>query len=148
MDKNAYMLFLAKFTHELQQLRRLAKFEYEPIFMHDDYELHEYAKNFLDLKFPFQWIGPGSDYAIWPRLSPDLHPLCFFLWGFIKSKVYAKPLDATDVKELENRIHRAFMEILPEMLAAAVKAYKERLKLVVENEGNLVDVHDENEHLQ
>lgn len=117
---------------------------YDPIFMHDDASLHSESKELLDESFQ-QWIGPGSSYATWPRLSPDIHPLCFFLWGFIKSKVFEKPIGKDDDTELSIRIHHAFTEIIPEMLDHAVRAYKDRLKIVLDHHGSLVDVHDDYE---
>uniref|UniRef100_A0A914ENH9 Uncharacterized protein n=1 Tax=Acrobeloides nanus TaxID=290746 RepID=A0A914ENH9_9BILA len=114
--------------------------------MHDDSPLHNASIELLNEEFPDRWIGHGSNYATWPKLSPDIHPLCFFLWGYIKSKVYEKPIAPDGINELCLRIHHAFTEIIPEMLEAASKAYKERLKTVVENDGNLVDVHDDYEN--
>lgn len=50
----------------------------------------------------------------WPARSPDLTPLDFFLWGYIKSLVYITPV--MTLQELEHRILRAFETITPEML--------------------------------
>jgi hypothetical protein len=139
---------LRKFSYELRQIQRLKVKLEDPIFMHDESPLHEdhQAQELLDTEFPFYWVGPGSKNAEWPRFSPDLNPLCFFLWGHIKHKVYETPIENDDVTELGQRIHRAFTEIMPEMLEAAVKSYKERLKLVVDRQGGFVDVHADNEH--
>jgi hypothetical protein len=41
---------------------------------------------YLDRHFPGRWIGPGGTQP-WVARSPDLTPLDFFAWGFIKSKV-------------------------------------------------------------
>ena len=38
----------------------------------------------------------------WPPRPPDLTPLDFFLWGYLKSKVYQTP--SGNVTELERRI--------------------------------------------
>uniref|UniRef100_A0A914E266 Uncharacterized protein n=1 Tax=Acrobeloides nanus TaxID=290746 RepID=A0A914E266_9BILA len=125
---------------------RIPNAESYPIFMHDDSPLHEDLKDFLNKEFSSHcWIGPGSKHAEFPKLSPDLNPLDFFLWGYIKHKVYEKPIENDDVTELGNRIHYAFTEIMPEMLEAAVEAYKTRLKMVVDAHGGLVDVHDDDE---
>uniref|UniRef100_A0A914EBH6 DUF4817 domain-containing protein n=1 Tax=Acrobeloides nanus TaxID=290746 RepID=A0A914EBH6_9BILA len=149
-EKPTYHLFLKKFNFELKQLQRLEFRLYDPYFMHDDSPLHNDSMELLNEEFPDRWTGPGSSYATWPKLSPDMHPLYFFLWGYIKSKVYEQPIAPDGVTELSLRIHRSFTEILPEMLEAASKAYQERLKMVVINDGDLVDVHDdyENKHIQ
>ena len=36
-----------------------------------------------DETFPGRWVGRGGPTA-WPPRSPDLTPLEFFVWGFIK----------------------------------------------------------------
>ena len=46
----------------------------------------------------------------WPPRSPDLTPLDFFLWGYLKSKVYQTPRGES-LNELEMRI-RQEMNIL------------------------------------
>ncbi|GBN94848.1 hypothetical protein AVEN_4932-1 [Araneus ventricosus] len=38
----------------------------------------------------------------WPPRSPDLNPLDYFLWGYIKQRVYATP--PPTLQELRNRI--------------------------------------------
>ncbi|KAF2367907.1 hypothetical protein FHG87_001352, partial [Trinorchestia longiramus] len=38
----------------------------------------------------------------WPPRSPDLTPCDFFLWGYLKNKVYFSP--PQDLEELQNRI--------------------------------------------
>uniref|UniRef100_A0A914DCP7 Tc1-like transposase DDE domain-containing protein n=1 Tax=Acrobeloides nanus TaxID=290746 RepID=A0A914DCP7_9BILA len=146
VDNKSYRLFLQKFLFELNQIQRLQNKTLHGILMHDDAPVHHEFKEFLDNEFPHRWIGPGSAYATWPHLSPDLHPLCFFLWGHIKSKVYGKPIDENDTIELANRIYHAFTEITPEMMEHAVKAYKARLKMVIESDGALVDPHHDNEN--
>jgi hypothetical protein len=39
-----------------------------------------------------RWIGRGGPTA-WPRRSPDLNPLDFYLWGQLKALAYAAPVD-------------------------------------------------------
>lgn len=69
----------------------------------------------------------------WPPRSPDLTPCDFFLWGFVKSKVYAeRPVDIPDLK---NRIRRAFEEITVEMRMKTILQYRERLEQIMENGG-------------
>lgn len=46
------------------------------------------SMNFLAEFFGERIVTKG----LWPPRSPDLTPLDFFLWGFLKSKVYAKLL--------------------------------------------------------
>jgi hypothetical protein len=34
-----------------------------------------------------------GDPSAWPPCSPDLNPLYFYLWGHLKTPVYAAPVD-------------------------------------------------------
>lgn len=45
------------------------------------------VRSHLNTVFPHKWIGRGSEHP-WPPRSPDLNPLDFFFWGYIKSMVY------------------------------------------------------------
>ena len=44
------------------------------------------AGAYLDTQFPHMWIGKRGEIE-WPARSPDLKPLDYFLWGYLKSKV-------------------------------------------------------------
>ncbi|GFV87969.1 uncharacterized protein TNCV_782491 [Trichonephila clavipes] len=50
----------------------------------------------------------------WPPRSCDLTPLDYFLWGYIKSLVYADKLQTLD--HLEDNIRRVIADIRPQML--------------------------------
>ena len=61
----------------------------------------------------------------WPARSPDLTPCDFFLWGYLKSKVFQTPPDSIDdlknrivaeadrVKQNRNLIRRAVKDMVP-----------------------------------
>lgn len=72
-------------------------------FMHDGAPAHfsRVAREFLTQTYGNRWIGRGGPH-LWPARSPDLNPLDFFLWGHLKSLVYATPVE--NVEDLENRI--------------------------------------------
>ncbi len=83
-------------------------------------------------------MGRGSPNMPWPPRSPDLTPCDFFLWGFIKSKVYAtKPTDITDLKQ---RIRDGFGEVTAEMRQETLLSYRERLEKVIESDGGHIEV--------
>ena len=53
---------------------------------------------FLDATFPNRWIGRGGP-TLWPPRSPDITSLDFFLWGYVKDKVFSTPVpDITNFK--------------------------------------------------
>ena len=51
---------------------------------------------------------------MWPPYSPDLNPCDFFLWGYLKSKIY-NPLPA-NLDELKANLEREIKKIKPDML--------------------------------
>lgn len=59
------------------------------------------VREYLDLVFPNRWIGRLGPIA-WPPRSPDLTPLDFFLWGFLKDRVFRTVPDT--LQEMEQRI--------------------------------------------
>jgi hypothetical protein len=72
------------------------------------------VREYLNTRFPGRWIGRAAPIA-WPPRSPDLTPLDFFLWGFVKDRVFVPPLPA-NVVELRTRITAAVADVTPEML--------------------------------
>jgi hypothetical protein len=58
----------------------------------------------LDRTFPGRWIGRDGPMP-WPPRSPDIKPLDFFLWGYVKSIVFGTPVNGLD--ELKTRIRNA-----------------------------------------
>ncbi|CAK1587057.1 unnamed protein product [Parnassius mnemosyne] len=66
------------------------------------------ARQRLTEMFGENWIGRYGP-SRWPARSPDLTPLDFFLWGYIKNEVYST--EVTTVEDLKIRIMRAFDKI-------------------------------------
>ena len=96
------------------------------------------VRNWLNEQMPQRWMGRGSPNMPWPPRSPDLTPCDFFLWGFLKSKVYqTRP---STIPELKERITAAFQEVTREMCQQTVVSYRERLELIIDNDGRHVEV--------
>ncbi|PSN43644.1 hypothetical protein C0J52_16671 [Blattella germanica] len=88
---------------------------------------------YLNETLPNHWIGrqgPG-DLALhsWPPRSPDLTPCDFFLWGFVKDKVYVPPLPQ-NLEELKNRIHTAIRSVTMDMLIRVWQEFEYRCDIV------------------
>jgi len=47
---------------------------------------------YLNHKFPNRWIGRGGT-KNWPPWSPDLNPLDYHVWGYMKAMVYAQKVN-------------------------------------------------------
>lgn len=80
------------------------------------------------------WIGRGGPVP-WPARSPDLNPIDFFLWGHLKSIVYASPVQS--VEELRDRIVNGFNTIrqTPGIFQRVRESMRRRLDACVANEG-------------
>ena len=74
----------------------------------------------------------------WPPRSPDLTPLDFFLWGYLKSKIYVTP--PTDIQDLRGRIVQE-CDILRgnESIRKSIRAMLIKANLCVERNGRQVE---------
>ncbi|GFW80048.1 uncharacterized protein TNCV_984571 [Trichonephila clavipes] len=61
----------------------------------------------------------------WPPRSCDLTPLDHFLWGYVKSLVYADKPQTLD--HLEDNIRRVIADIRPQMLETVIEDWTSRL---------------------
>jgi len=74
-------------------------------------------------------LGPVN----WPPRSCDITPLDFFLWGYVKSKVYMdKP---ATIEALEANITRVIGQISLEMLERVIENWNFRMDHVNRNCG-------------
>ncbi|GFX04824.1 uncharacterized protein TNCV_2248071 [Trichonephila clavipes] len=64
----------------------------------------------------------------WSPRSCDLTPLHYFLWGYVKSLVYADKPQTRD--HLEDNIHRVFADIRPQMLEKFIERWTSRLDCI------------------
>lgn len=79
-------------------------------FMHNGVPL-QFSHNvrvYLNQQFRNKWIGHGGPIAL-PARSPDLDPIDYFVWGHLKSIVYATPVDK--IKKLRERIEDVWRRI-------------------------------------
>ena len=80
--------------------------------------------NDLNHEFPGRWIDRRGSIE-WPPRSPDLNPLDFFLWGYLKWKVYKdRP---RDLEEIKWRIRQEMQMICPKALLETLNNFKHRL---------------------
>src|SRR6195952_4636657 len=57
------------------------------------------ARDYLNRVFPDRWIGRGGPQT-WPPRSPDMNPLDFCVWGYLKSLVCTTPVENVDDLEI------------------------------------------------
>ncbi|GFV66409.1 retrovirus-related Pol polyprotein from transposon 297 [Trichonephila clavipes] len=70
----------------------------------------------------------------WPPRSCDLTPLDYFLWGYVKSLVYADKPQTLD--HLEDNILRVIADIRPQMLEKVIENWTSRLDYIRVSRGS------------
>ncbi|GBN10967.1 hypothetical protein AVEN_101673-1 [Araneus ventricosus] len=93
-------------------------------FQHDGTPAHKTSsvKQYLMEEFGEQIIGYGS-FQEWPRRSPDLTPMDFFLWGHFLQEVYATP--PPSLQDLQRRITNACANVTSAMLHRVQRKFKQ-----------------------
>ena len=71
-----------------------------------------------------------------PR-SPDLNPCDYFLWGYLKGRVY-NPLPKT-LNDLKVNIKREIKNINGQMLKKVFVNFEKRCKLIISAEGGHIE---------
>lgn len=94
------------------------------------------VREYLDATFPRRWIGRGSN-RIWAPRSPDLTPLDFFAWGYVKSQVYKVKINS--IANLKERIRQAVRNITPAMLNKVFEATVRRWETCMEVQGGHIE---------
>ena len=69
----------------------------------------------------------------WPAHSPYLSPPDFFLWGYLKEKVYHNILQTID--ELKENIHCETKRIPHEMLDRVINNFNVRVATIIQRRG-------------
>lgn len=135
IDGLVYLKMLKEFFYPLCQKRRITQ---TLVFQHDGASPHfaNVVKEWLNKKFPSRWIGRGSSVP-WPPRSPDLNPLDFSLWHYIKERVYNTPVANLD--ELRLRIENAMSSITPELLGRIFENVAFRMNKVIDVEGEHIE---------
>jgi hypothetical protein len=80
----------------------------------------------LQEQFPSRVISRNGDQN-WPPRSCDLTPCDLFLWGFVKSRVYANKPQA--IPELKARIRRVIGETEPQLCGNVIESFVKRARV-------------------
>ncbi|GFT59460.1 hypothetical protein TNCV_3405811 [Trichonephila clavipes] len=70
----------------------------------------------------------------WPPRSCDLTPLDYFLWGYVKSLIYADKPQTLD--HLEDNIRHVIADIRPQMLEKVIENWTSRLDYIRASRGS------------
>jgi len=92
----------------------------------------------LDVTFPNRWIGRDGP-TPWPPRPPDITPIDFFIWGYVKDKVFSTPVP--DITNLKTRITDAFATVTEDMLENTWREIYYRLDVLRATKGAHVEVY-------
>ena len=110
----------------------------DSIFMQDGAPAHtsRMAMEWLENRFPGRLISNKSDF-IWPPRSPDLNPLDFFLWGYMKEQIHrAQPGSIAEVKQL---IENFMASITEDLLQRVTGQFVSRIRRCIEANGGVFE---------
>lgn len=108
------------------------------VFMQDGAPPHfgRNVRSWLDDTFSGRWIGRRGS-TEWPPRSPDLTPCDFFLWGYLKSLVYAKK--PATLPELKEAIKTSIAGIDSIIIDRSLVEFKVRMERVIAEEGRHIE---------
>lgn len=103
-------------------------------FQQDGAPCHTANETIALLKGKFgEWTIAKNGFVNWPPRSCDLTPLDFFLWGYVKSKVFANQPATLD--DLERNIIRVIREIPLGMLDRVIENWVQRMHMCKASRG-------------
>lgn len=73
----------------------------------------------------------------WPPYSPDLSPLDFFLWGYVKDKVYREA--PKTIPELRRKVEETIRNIGPEILHRTIQSFEKRCRYLIVADGGHIE---------
>ncbi|GJQ80004.1 hypothetical protein Trydic_g9477 [Trypoxylus dichotomus] len=76
-----------------------------------------------------------TGYVTWPARSPDLNPINFYLWEYMKQLVYHKS-EINNVEDLQRRIQIAAVTIRKEDMQGCYESWLRRAQLCIVVNGN------------
>lgn len=90
------------------------------------------AMDWLTARFSDTFISHRSEFP-WPPRSPDLSPLDYFLWGYVKDHVFrSKP---ASLDELKKEVREVIASINSEMLGKVIANFGRRIEKCIAADG-------------
>lgn len=100
----------------------------------------------LDREFPGRWIGRGTrahpSPAAWPPRSPDLTPCDFWLWGYMKGRIFNTDQRPRTLDELRTAIVEVADQLRQDrpMRERVMANYHRRLQTCLDRQGGQVEI--------
>ena len=133
---NYHTLLTESVIPELENRGHLKK----AIFQQDGAKLHTSDENLLLLRNVFKKREISNHFPNlfncgwnWPPYSPDLNPCDYFLWGYLKDRVYVN--NPTTCDDLEMEILQVMRDIPSNIYNLVLRNFVTRLEQVVEVDG-------------
>ena len=119
---------------------QLIEFQPTIIFQQDGAPPHWglYVREFLNETFPNRWIGRDGPIP-WLLRLPDITPLGFFVWGYVKNIVYKAKV--RNIDDLKQRISNAMKTINEAMLQRTWQEIEYCLDVLRATNGAHIEVH-------
>ena len=95
------------------------------------------TREFLRRQLPGRLISLYENVE-WPPYSPDLTPPDFFLWGYLKNRIYANP-KPSDLEQLMANIQREIQNIPRETFPSVMNNVAVRVQAVIGKQGAYID---------
>lgn len=99
------------------------------------HEFHE-VKTLLDRLFQERWIARNGPIR-WPPRSPDITPLDFYFWGYVKDQVYKSRY--ANLAELQNSIRDIIASIDGRTVLKATKRVLKNARKCIEQNGDVFE---------
>lgn len=91
------------------------------------------ATDFLNDHFLHNWIGTNGPIK-WPARSPDITPLDYFLWGYVKDEIYKSNYDT--VEDLTTALENILTHMHPIKIRNAIlRSLPKRINLCIQQNG-------------
>lgn len=106
----------------------------ELYFQHDGAPPHNsgHVADLLQIYFPNKWIANNGP-IMWPARSPDLTPLDFFLWGYVKNEVYKQKY--ASINELREQVNVTLRSLPRDYVRSATQSVISRARACMEQNG-------------
>ncbi|CAF0812160.1 unnamed protein product [Adineta ricciae] len=132
VNQHNYLDMLQNFFYPFLQKKKLTR---RIIFQQDGAPAHfaNSVRSWLDDSFDDRWIGRGGSISWAPR-SPNLSPLDFFLWGYIRTNIYRTRIK--DLNELKARITQEIQSIEKKTFHNVFLEIGNRFNFYISLEGN------------
>ena len=96
------------------------------------------ARTILHKDLPGQWIGRRGPIE-WPARSPDLTACDYWLWAYMRSKIYPDGTIYETLEELHAKIEETLQNIPMDMFRRTINDFRKRLTKCQEVNGGLFE---------